>query len=321
MEHFLVKLERKFGKYAIRNLPLYLIICYGFGYLMNIFKPEWIYVVNLNPYAILHGQVWRLVTWILVPEQTSLFFAILVLYFYYSLGRTLEKTWGSFLFNVYFFSGFILTVLGAFALFLYFRFIPVGAQWIAANESNFAYIVQASTGIYTGGDWPALLGGDYAFSYIAGFFSTYYINLSIFLAFAIMYPEVKVYILFIIPVKVKVMGIIYVIILAVDIALGFYKGGLSYGILMLVSIGASLLNTLLFFIYTKKGKYKSPKEMKRQHDYKVKIKAAEKQTHHKCAICGQTEQSNPNLQFRYCSKCNGNYEYCSEHLFTHTHVQ
>ena len=79
MEHFLAKMEKKFGKYAIRNLPLYLVICYGFGYLMNIFKPEWIYVVNLNPYAILHGQVWRLVTWILVPEQTSIFFVIIIL--------------------------------------------------------------------------------------------------------------------------------------------------------------------------------------------------------------------------------------------------
>ena len=319
MEHFLAKLEKKFGKYAIRNLPLYLVICYGFGYLMNIFKPEWIYVVNLNPYAILHGQVWRLVTWILVPEQTSIFFVIIVLYFYYSLGRTLEKNWGSFLFNVYFFSGFILTILGAFGLYLYFN--TLGAAWIQQNESLFAYMVQGSTNIYAGDQWPTLLGGNYAWSYIATFFSTYYINLSIFLAFAIMFPEMKIYIFFIIPIKVKIMGIIYVVILAINIALAFVQGGVSYGLLNLVSIGASLLNTLLFFIYTKRGRYKSPKEIKRQHDYKVKIKAAAKQTHHKCAICGQTEESNPNLTFRYCSKCKGNYEYCNEHLFTHKHVE
>ncbi|MBR4581054.1 MAG: hypothetical protein IKO32_07460 [Lachnospiraceae bacterium] len=319
MDNWLAKLERKFGKYAIRNLPLYLVICYGFGYLMNIFKPEWIYVVNLNPYAILHGQVWRLVTWILVPEPTSLFFVIIVLYFYYSLGRTLERNWGSFLFNVYFFSGFILTIIGAFLLYIYFN--TFGVSWLQANEGLFQYVVEASTGINAGGQWPPLLGGNYAFSYIATFFSTYYINLSIFLAFAIMFPEMKVYILFIIPIKVKIMGIIYVIILGVNIALAFYRGGFSYGILTMVPIVASLLNTLIFFIYTKRGRYKSPKEIKRQHEYKVKMKAAAKQTHHKCAICGQTEESNPNLQFRYCSKCNGNYEYCQEHLFTHQHVQ
>ena len=318
MEHFLVKLERKFGKYAIRNLPLYLIICYAFGYLMNIFKPEWMYIVNLNPYAILHGQVWRLFTWILVPEETNIFFVVIVLYFYYSLGRTLEKTWGSFLFNVYFFSGCILTVLGAFALFAYFQ--TLGAGWIAANEPYFEYYVQLATGVTPADSWPMLLGGSYAYSYVASFFGTYYINLSIFLAFAIMYPDVKVYIMFIIPIKVKVMGIIYVIVLALEIVLGF-RNGMSYGILMLVSIGASLLNTLLFFLYTKRGRYKTPREIKRQHEYKVKIKAAEKITHHKCAICGQTEESNPSLTFRYCSKCKGNYEYCNEHLFTHKHVE
>ena len=318
MEHFLVKLERKFGKYAIRNLPLYLVICYAFGYLMNLFKPEWIYVVNLNPYAILHGQVWRLFTWILVPEETNIFFVIIVLYFYYSLGRTLERTWGSFLFNFYFFSGCILTVLGAFALYLYFQ--TLGAGWLAINEPAFEYYVQAATGVVASDGWPMLLGGSYAYSYIAGFFGTYYINLSIFLAFAIMYPDVKVYIMFIIPIKVKVMGIIYVVILAVEILLGF-RNGISYGILMLVSIGASLLNTFLFFLYTKRGRYKTPREIKRQHEYRVKIKAAAKQTHHKCAICGQTEESNPNLVFRYCSKCKGNYEYCNEHLFTHKHIE
>ena len=48
---------------------------------------------------------------------------------------------------------------------------------------------------------------------------------------------------------------------------------------------------------------------------------ASKITRHKCAICGQTEDDDPSLEFRFCSKCNGNYEYCQQHLFTHTHVQ
>ncbi len=319
MEHFLVKLERKFGKYAIRNLPLYLIICYAFGYLMNLVKPEWIYIVNLNPYAILHGQVWRLVSWILVPEETNLLFVVIVLYFYYSLGRTLEKTWGSFLFNVYFFSGFLLTVIGAFLLFVYFE--TFGKEFAEMYGMYLGNVFNEALGLGSAGECPWLMGGSWFYAYTAGFFSTYYINLSIFLAFAIMYPDMKVYIMFIIPIKVKVMGIIYVIILTLNIVMAFFHGGFSYGLLTLVSIGASLLNTLLFFIYTKRGRYRSPKELKRQHNYKVKIKAAEKQTHHKCAICGQTEVSNPNLTFRYCSKCKGNYEYCEEHLFTHKHVE
>ena len=44
-------------------------------------------------------------------------------------------------------------------------------------------------------------------------------------------------------------------------------------------------------------------------------------TKHKCAICGRTERDGDDLEFRFCSKCNGNYEYCNEHLFTHEHVK
>jgi len=50
-------------------------------------------------------------------------------------------------------------------------------------------------------------------------------------------------------------------------------------------------------------------------------KASKKVTRHKCAICGKTEESDPNMSFRFCSKCNGNYEYCENHLFTHMHVE
>ena len=68
--------------------------------------------------------------------------------------------------------------------------------------------------------------------------------------------------------------------------------------------------------------------MKRKHEFKQKKRRAERpmQMHpngarHKCAICGRTELDDENLEFRYCSKCNGNYEYCQDHLFTHKHVE
>ena len=326
MDGFLSKMERKFGKYEIRNLPLYLMICYAFGYLMNFIKPEWINVVSLNPYAILHGQVWRLFSWILVPEQTSWIFIIIVLYFYYSIGRTLEKTWGSFLFNFYIFSGFILTIIGAFGLYVYFRFF----------NTNYTAIMESIYSAYNGGACPSIYGGNWTYASIANSFGTYYLNLSIFLAFAITYPDVKVYIFFIIPVKVKILGFIYLGLMGYTVFSDFRNGillfgpngfnlgtkfGITYGMVTLVVVLSSLLNTFLFFLYTRRSRIKSPKEMKRQHDYKVKIKAATVQTHHKCAICGQTEESNPGLTFRYCSKCKGNYEYCSEHLFTHKHVE
>lgn len=308
--NFLAKMERKFGKYAIRNLPLIITICYGFGYLMNMIKPEWIYTVSLNPYAIMHGQVWRLITWVLVPEEMSIFFVLIMLYIYYSLGRTLERTWGTFYFNVYFFSGLILTVAGAFLLYGYFSLF--GEEFIDTINSGYEMLYGAC---------PEIYGGNWAYEIIANRFGTYYLNLSIFLATAIMYPEMMVYVFFILPIKIKVMGIIYVIILAVNILMSFLSG-FDIGMISLVSIGMSLLNTFIFFLMTRKGTHRTPKQVKRQVEYKVKVKQAKKaSSHHKCTICGQTDESNPQLVFRYCSKCSGSHEYCNEHLYTHEHIK
>ena len=65
----------------------------------------------------------------------------------------------------------------------------------------------------------------------------------------------------------------------------------------------------------------SPKQMKRRQEFKREVKNSSKITRHKCAVCGRTEETNPELEFRFCSKCDGNYEYCQDHLFTHVHVK
>ena len=67
--NFLNKLERKIGKYAIPNLSKYLIFGYILGYLIQFINPNLLNVISLNPYLILHGQVWRLVTWIIIPPS------------------------------------------------------------------------------------------------------------------------------------------------------------------------------------------------------------------------------------------------------------
>lgn len=305
---FLAKMERKYGKYAIRNLPLYTTIIYAAGFLMAQIWPDIVGVLTLNIDAILHGQVWRLFTWVLIPEDSGIFFALLTMYFYFAVGRLLERTWGSFLYNVYYFSGLILTVAGAFLL---YGFLEIFGQEYLQMYDMFAQMYEL----------PAMYGDSWGHFYVSLMFGVYYIHMSIFLAYAITYPEMQVYLFFILPIKVKVLGIIYVIILAYSIVMGFMAGW-ENGVIQLVVIGTSLLNTLIFFLMTRKRHLiKSPKQVKRQHDYKVKVKAASNVTRHKCAICGQTEKDNPNLTFRYCSKCEGNYEYCSEHLFSHEHVK
>ncbi len=315
--NLLDKLERKFGKYAIPNLPVYIIICYGFGYLMNTFKPDWIYFVTLNPQAILKGQVWRLFTWILVPEDSmglsgfSIFFVLIFLFFYYSISKNLEQAWGKFAFNVFFFSGVIMTIVGAFALYAYFAiFNPPIVTEISAYYS----LVSAC---------PKALGGNWFYVWLSTMFSTYYLNLSIFLAYALTYPNMRILLFFIIPIKVKVLGIIYLIVLGFNVAVSFMQG-FDYGLVSLVIVGTSLLNVFVFYKLLKSGRKPRFKELKRQKEFKKKVKEAQTpptQIRHKCAICGQTDISNPSLTFRYCSKCNGNYEYCNEHLFTHKHIQ
>ena len=118
--HFLNKMERKFGKFAIRGLMKYIIICYVIGYLIEFMMPQVYSFLTLEPYLIFHyGQVWRLVSWVLIPPPTgNIFFAVIMIFLYYQLGNALEQTWGTFRFNLYIFGGVIFTILGALLLYV-----------------------------------------------------------------------------------------------------------------------------------------------------------------------------------------------------------
>lgn len=287
--------ERRFGKYAIQNLSLVLIICYGIGYLFQMFLPGFFQYLYLNPYQIIFkGQIWRLVTWLLVPPSSFDFFTLLMLYFYYSIGTTLERTWGTYRYNVYIFSGVLFTILGAFLLF------------------GYTLLFQR--------DVVAVTGPGY-YNLVASMFSTYYVNMSIYLAFAATFPNMQLLLFFFIPVKVKVMGIIYSLLLVYQFVTGFGPGFEPLTIANRFVIGASLMNFIVFF-FTSRGKvHMSPRQAKRRADFKRDVKKATRSARHKCAVCGRTDETNPELEFRFCSKCDGNYEYCEEHIFTHTHVK
>lgn len=287
--------EKKFGKYAIKNLSLMLIICYACGYLFQWIYPDFLSYLYLNPYEIIfHGQIWRLVTWIVVPPSGFDFFTILMLYFYYSIGTTLERTWGTYRYNVYLFSGALFTILGAFLL------------------MGYSMIFQS--------DVVAFYGAEYYFNVLSTMFSTYYVNMSIFLAFAATFPNMQVMLFFFIPIKVKILGIIYGVMLVYQFIVG-YGSGHPLTMANRFVIGASLLNFIVFFL-TGRGKiHMSPKQVKRSYEFKRDVKQSAKVSRHKCAVCGRTDDTNPELQFRFCSKCDGNFEYCEEHIFTHTHVK
>lgn len=287
-------LRRKLEKYAIPNLTLYLIICYGIGYLMQYLVPAGYQYLMLDPFLVLKGQVWRLVTWILIPPDSSnIFFVLITLYLYYSLGGLLERIWGTYKYNVYLFSGLLFTILGAFVL------------------CGYSVLMGARPTMYTG---LYLLNNGSAVYF--GQFSTYYINMSIFLACAASIPDVQVLLMFLFPIKVKWLGIVYGIILLVNCI----QGGIATWIVVIFS----LLNFLVFFLRSKGKMHLSVGQIRRQQEFHQKMRSAGQTkgiTRHKCAVCGRTELDGDDLEFRFCSKCNGNYEYCQYHLFTHEHVK
>lgn len=306
--NFINKLERKFGKYAVSNLIIYVLIAYGIGYVIQLANPSLYSLLELNPEYVCQGQIWRLFTWVCTVPQDFGIFVIFMFLFYYWIGTTLERYWGSFRYNLYMLSGYLFMTLGA--MLIYFI-----------------------TGLFTGFEMAISLS-----------MSTYYINLASFLAFATLFPDVQVYFMMILPIKIKWLAIVDAIFLGYECV--YYLSMLrdsdailaqlifGYGMtdatmadvysLILSNVFAivfSVLNFLIFFFATRNYKRISPKEMHRKRVYRQQTMKSQGITKHKCAICGRTEKDDENLVFRFCSKCNGNYEYCQDHLFTHKHVQ
>ena len=146
-----------------------------------------------------------------------------------------------------------------------------------------------------------------------------YLNESLFLAFALMFPDAQFLIYFVIPVQAKWLSIVYFLLSIYQLVMSVLGG--QYYITALI-VG-SLLNLAAFFLCAKgkPGARVAYQQRKRRVQYKKKMQQAVGDTIHRCAICGKTEKDAPGLDFRYCSKCAGSYEYCSEHLFTHEHVR
>lgn len=298
---FLYKIERKYGKYAIKNLMMYIIGLYIIGWFIQILNVNFYYdVLALDVAKVLHGEVWRLVTFIIMPpSDSSAIFMIFTLYLYYVLGTNLERVWGAFRFNLYFFMGILFHIIAAFLIFFIWGY-----------------------------SWPL---------------TTYYLNMSLFFAFACVYPDMELLLFFIIPIKIKWLAVIDGIYFGAIIFFGFFFdaifGGMPADIyynvgMSLIKLGiypipqvavaalVSLLNFVVFFLMTRNYNKISPKEIKRKKVYKNAVnKTRSNGLTHKCHICGRTSDEYPDLTFRYCSKCNGNYEYCNEHLFTHEHVK
>lgn len=284
----MMQYNKRSGKnFGIQNLTFILIAGYAIGYILQLVNPTILSYLALDPYQILQGQVWRLVTWLIVPPGSFDIFTLLMLYFYYRIGTLLENIWGTAKYNRYILGGIALTIAASFLMLGYLK--------VFMNLEGSAL------------EYYSALGSLVAFS-------TYYINLSIFMGYAATFPDMMVLYFFVIPLKVKVLGIFDLLLLVYM----FFAGS----IFEKFAIGAALLNMGIFLLTTKVAI--NPKQIIRKQQFNQEVKKAAKMApahRHKCTICGITDEFDSNMEFRYCSKCNGNYEYCSNHLFTHEHVK
>ena len=319
---FLSKMERRFGRYAIRELPVIMIAFQVVGYTLSMLAPNTLNMICFDPVLICRGQVWRLLSWVLMPPSELTIFTVIMLFFYYWIARTLANTWGDFYFNIYILGGILITDIGM--MLAYPVFLSMGTPAALINIQLMKMFV-----------------------------TTYYIQTSILLAFAFTYPNAQVLLYFVIPIKMSWLGIFE----AVMLAYSFYKVGMATPRLV---IALSVVNFVIYFLSTRDLRRFSPKQAARKAGYRragqqggatvftrgqsqAKKPSADPGSRtqagstsrrsagyakiypngarHKCTICGRTELDDEKLEFRYCSKCEGNHEYCQDHLFTHQHIK
>lgn len=291
MQQWLDRFCYKHPRLSIPGLMRYIVIGNVLVYLLDMFGtngyPIASSLLGFSTSAILQGQVWRIITFVFVPlsGQNILFFA-LTLYCYYFIGNGLEREWGSSKFTIFYLFGVVLNILVGF---------------------------------------------------LAGTTSMFYVNMSMFFAFATLYPNLQFLFFFIIPVKAKWLAWIDTAFFAVTVLRYLFQGHVILALIPIVAI----LNYLLFFAsditgqlsYWKgRAKHKINQQQYRQsynrpgsgpkvvnfHDAKTKTKA---NYLHKCAVCGKTDLTDPQMEFRYCSRCNGYYCYCADHINSHVHIQ
>ena len=272
---------------GIPNLMLFVaigtVIVYFFGYI----DPSNVIYRFLcwDQSKILHGQIWRLFSYIFIPNDNYLLLLLIGLFFYWFIGRLLESQWGTFRFTLYYFSGILLTDIAAMAM------------GIPANSS--------------------------------------YLNLSLLLAYATLMPENTVLLFMIIPLKMKWLAWLYMALTLMDMLRLLMAGGFPVGLYYALMTLVPLLNYILFFGREIRGvlPFAGGRPARRAHpnrqqarpnpNWAQNYRAADgtKPYRHKCTVCGRTDTDYPDLEFRYCSRCNGYYCYCQDHINNHVHIQ
>lgn len=287
------KLRNGFERFCFRhrdvgipNLMLYISIGTVLVYLFSAFSRNNILyeVLSFDRQKILQGQVWRLISYIFTYNAGNPLLMIVSLVCYFSLGRAMENLWGTLRFNLYYFCGVIL-------MDIYCMIFPCYAN-------------------------------------------VTYLNMSLFLGYATLYPDSGFLLLFIIPVKAWIFAL-------VDIGLTLYAlivYPFPYNLFSVIA----LANYFLFFgqdvinilpptwranaqrLFKQKPKSKDQPVKKTipfptAGSYEASTASVKAPYSHRCTICGKTDVSDPELEFRYCSRCTGYKCYCEHHISNHGH--
>ena len=273
----------KHPRFGIPNLMRYIVIISAVVFLLDYFSNGAAsYMLYFDAGLILEkGELWRLITWLFVPSGNNIFWTIIGLFCYYSIGSSVEGYWGRVKFNLFYLSCVVITVVLAF----------VSLLWT---------------------DYPYITNGM--------------LNNVLFLVFATLFPTAMIRIQFIIPIQAKWLAALYVVLTIYDI----FKYGLGYLIFMLPMYLGIWLPYLVFFwdrvwdLLAEFGFRLRHQNSKQTIQFKSAVrqqkkKDAERGYRHKCAVCGRTDASNPELEFRYCSRCAGYHCFCQDHIFQHEH--
>ena len=252
------KLEKRFGSVAVHGLLRYVAALNAVVFLLYKWDPRYLTLIDLDPNAIRHGEVWRLVTYIFIPQLGGFgtpdwFNAAFFVFFLIWVGDRLEQEWGSFKLNLYFIIGMVGTTIAAF--------------FFGARFSNSMLIS------------------------------------SLFFAFARFYPDVVIFFAYILPLKVKWIAWGYAAILLFQ----FLVGTMAFRSAVLVAFA----NYLIFFgpeIYHEARHRKETSSRRRRFESQAR---PESEPLHKCAVCGATELTDSNLEFRV---ARDGEEYCIAHL-------
>lgn len=280
---------------------LYIVLGCGAVSIMRLLGYDRIYeVLCFDRSAILHGQIWRLITYVFTMSGSNLFLTLILLYCYYSLGRALERSWGTLRFTLYYLTGIVL--MDVFAL------------------AFGGFLVTSINGVF------CTIPGDFSYAYSGSM--TSYLHLSMLICFATTFPDAQFFLFFFIPIKAWILALIYLAVSLYDV-IRLTTPVLMFPLNLFPLIG--LANYFLFFgkdvanVFPSSWRRKAYQKPNKKPVQAGTIPFSKKENApvytHRCAVCGRTDVTNPELEFRYCSRCNGYFCYCQDHINNHTHVE